>query len=81
MTWEGLRRAGFAAEAAELAERAWTLFAGEWKQRRRCRENYKIHPDADPEASDSDGFYTWGALLALMPLLEANEDDFWTEKV
>jgi putative isomerase len=78
MTWEGLRRAGFAAEAAELAERAWTLFAGEWKEHRRCRENYKIDPDADPEASDSDGFYTWGALLALMPLLEADEDDFWS---
>ncbi len=79
MTWEGLRRAGFAAEAAELADRAWSLFAGEWKERRRCRENYKIDPDAETEVSDSDGFYTWGALLALMPLLEANDDDFWTD--
>jgi putative isomerase len=79
MTWEGLRRAGFAAEAAELAERAWTLFAGEWSERRRCRENYRIDADADPEASDSDGFYTWGALLALMPLLEADDDDFWSD--
>lgn len=79
MTWEGLRRAGFTAEAAELAERAWTLFEGEWSERRRCRENYKIDPTADSEVSDSDGFYTWGALLALMPLLEADDDDFWSD--
>jgi putative isomerase len=78
MTWEGLRRAGFAAEAAELAERAWKLFADEWSERRHCRENYKIDPDADPEASDSDGFYTWGALLALMPLLERGDASPWS---
>jgi hypothetical protein len=78
MTWEGLRRAGYAAEAAELAERAWTMFAAEWTDRRRCRENYKIDPAADPEVDDSDGFYTWGALLALMPLLERADVSPWS---
>ena len=78
LTWEGLRRAGYAAEAAELAERAWTMFAAEWTERRRCRENYKIDPAADPEVDDSDGFYTWGALLALLPLLERGDASPWS---
>ena len=78
MTWEGLRRAGYHAEAAELAERAWTMFADEWTERRRCRENYRIDPAADPEAADSDGFYTWGALLALLPLLERGDASPWS---
>ena len=80
LTWEGLRRYGYAAEAAELAKRAWTLFGGEWEERRRCRENYKIDPDADPEVDDSDGFYTWGALLALMPLLEHEDASPWSDR-
>jgi putative isomerase len=78
MTWEGLRRAGYAAEAAELAERAWTMFEDEWTERRRCRENYKIDPSADPEVDDSDGFYTWGALLALTALLERGDVSPWS---
>jgi putative isomerase len=78
LTWEGLRRAGYVAEATELAERAWTLFADEWTERRRCRENYKIDPAADPEVDDSDGFYTWGALLALTALLERGDASPWS---
>jgi putative isomerase len=78
MTWEGLRRAGYRTEAAELAERAWTMFAREWSERRRCRENYKIDPAADPEVDDSDGFYTWGALLALTALLERGDVSPWS---
>jgi putative isomerase len=78
MTWEGLRRAGYAAEAAELAARAWTMFEDEWTERRRCRENYKIDPSADPEVDDSDGFYTWGALLALTALLERGDVSPWS---
>jgi putative isomerase len=78
LTWEGLRRAGYRDEAAELARRGWALFAEQWSERRRCRENYKIDPAADPEVSDSDGFYTWGALLALMPLLERGDASPWS---
>jgi putative isomerase len=78
LTWEGLRRYGYEAEAAELAERSWTMFADEWTTRRHCHENFMIDPAADADVADSDSFYTWGALLALMPLLERADASPWT---
>jgi putative isomerase len=78
LTWEGLRRYGFEAEAAELATRAWRMFAGEWAERRHCHENYRIDPAAEAEVPDSDSFYSWGALLPLMTLLEDADASPWT---
>lgn len=78
LTWEGLRRYGYDAEAAELAERSWRMFAAEWTTRRHSHENLRIDPAAEAEVSDSDSFYTWGALLALMPLLEGADASPWS---
>lgn len=78
LTWEGLRRYGYHAEAGELAERSWRMFADEWTSRRHCHENLMIDPNADADVADSDSFYTWGALLALMPLLERADASPWT---
>jgi putative isomerase len=78
LTWEGLRRYGYTAEASTLAERSWRMFADEWSVHRHCRENFMIDPAADPDVADSDSFYTWGALLALMPLLERADASPWT---
>ena len=78
LTWEGLRRYGFEAEAEELAARAWRMFAQEWETRRHCHENFRIDPEADAEVADSDAFYTWGALLALMPVLLHADASPWS---
>jgi putative isomerase len=78
LTWEGLRRYGYDAEAAELAQRGWRMFADEWTSKRHCHENFMIDPDADAEVADSDSFYTWGALMALMPVLERADVSPWS---
>ena len=78
LTWEGLRRYGFGEEAAELAARAWRVFAAEWTTRRHCHENFRIDPEAEAEVPDSDSFYTWGALMALMALLERADASPWS---
>lgn len=78
LTWEGLRRYGYHAEAGELAERSWRMFIDEWTSRRHCHENLMIDPNAGAHVADSDSFYTWGALLALMPLLERADASPWT---
>lgn len=77
LTWEGLRRYGYDEEARVLAERSWAMFAAEWETRRNCRENFMIDPEAEPDVPDSDAFYTWGALMALMPLLERADVSPW----
>lgn len=74
LTWEGLRRYGFDREAAEVAERAWTMFADGWRDRR-CLENLDPDgPDGDA-SSDTDDFYTWGALLPLVASLQRADVD------
>jgi putative isomerase len=75
--WEGLRRSGFAEVAAELAARAWSMFAGDWERRRHCHENYSSRDPDGHEAHDSDPFYSWGALIAYMQSCEASGQDLW----
>ncbi len=65
-TWEGLHRAGRHDLAHELARRAWRMFDAEWGSRRHCHENFHRRDPARHEAHDSDPFYSWGALIALM---------------
>lgn len=76
LTWEGLRRYGFDAEARELADRAWAMFADGWADRR-CLENLDPDgPDGD-HGPDVDDFYTWGALLPLVAHLERADASPW----
>lgn len=77
LTWEGLRRYGYDAEADVLAERSWRMFAQEWETRRHCHENFRLDPEADADVADSDSFYTWGALMPLMPLLGRADVSPW----
>lgn len=73
LVWEGLRRIGRADLAAEVAARAWAMFATGWQEARICRENFHRR-DAEGDASpDSDPFYTWGALIPAMAMLDGGE--------
>jgi len=64
--WQGLRRAGFLARADHLAADSFFLFDRVWRQRRLCPENYNATTGEPLDQPDTDGFYTWGALLPLM---------------
>ena len=67
--WQGLKRQGYVKEAAQLAEQGWELFEKNWKQRL-CGENFNAETGEVLDQPDTDGFYSWGALLAAMKALE-----------
>ena len=67
--YQGLRRAGLEAEAAALAEKSRRLFALGWRERR-CGENYHAETGAIHDQPDTDGFYSWGALLPALAVSE-----------
>lgn len=77
LVWEGLRRYGFDSEAARLAERSWRMFAEEWESARHCHENFHLYDPALNDSDSSDSFYTWGALMPLMTLLEEADASPW----
>jgi putative isomerase len=65
LVWLGLVRYGYASEAAELARRSRLMFERGWAERR-CYENLSQRTGDGGGSPDSDPFYTWGALLALI---------------
>jgi mannosylglycerate hydrolase MGH1-like protein len=73
-TYLGLRRYAFRAEARELATRSLRLFWGEWHAAHRCYENFNSVTGKAGDQPDSDSFYTWGALLPLLTLLEEESE-------
>ncbi len=69
-TWQGLVRMGREAEAHALADMSWQLFDAGW-QDRMCGENYNAETGAIRDQADTDPFYSWGALLAAIPVTAA----------
>ena len=74
--YQGLVRAGRSAEAGRLAEKSWRLFAAGWESRL-CGENYNAESGAILDQADTDGFYSWGALLPLLVVSEVCDATPW----
>jgi putative isomerase len=74
LVFVGLRRYGFAAEAHVLAVRSAAMFDRAWAERR-SYENWNQRTGEGGDSPDSDSFYTWGALLPLLTLLEDEPAD------
>ena len=72
LVWLGLRRYGFDRDAREVASRSWAMFERSWSNRR-CWENPNQRTGEGGDSPDSDPFYTWGALLAVMGDLDVGE--------
>ena len=68
LTYGGLKRAGFDAEAARLAEDSLRLFAQAWAKRQ-MPENFSAETGHADDQPDTDLFYGWGGL---MPLIGVN---------
>ena len=76
-TYQGLRRAGRVGEASALAEKSWRLFRQGWAERR-CGENYNAQTGAIHDQPDTDGFYSWGALLPALAVAECLDIAPWS---
>jgi mannosylglycerate hydrolase MGH1-like protein len=76
LVWHGLKRYGFDAEAADLADNSYRLFQGEWA-RRNCPENYNAVTGEALDQPDTDSFYGWGALMPTMAVGEVTDVNPW----
>lgn len=70
IVYEGIRRYGFDELSYELALRSVKLFMGEWLKNSHYHENYNAETGEGDGILNSDPYYSWGALLALMGLEE-----------
>jgi glycogen debranching enzyme len=56
----------------ELAQKSFALFSREWAEKGHVHENYNAVTGNGDDATNSDKFYHWGALLGYMEYLEDN---------
>jgi putative isomerase len=78
LVYLALRRYGFREAATELAERGGTLFRRHWVHRR-SYENLDQRTGGGEDSPDADPFYSWGALLPTIALLDARDVDPWID--
>ncbi len=76
-TYQGLVRAGRHEAARDLAAMSWRLFDEHGWQDRLCGENYNGATGEILDQSDTDPFYSWGALLPLMAVSAAADVTPW----
>ncbi len=77
LVWQGLRRAGHRAQASTLARQSLELFRAAWTERRLCPENYNAETGEPMDQPDTEGFYSWGALMPVMAVGEIMDVDPW----
>jgi len=73
LVWEALRCHGRPDLAAEVAGRAWRMFEAAWGEARICRENFHRADPTGDDSPDSDRFYSWGALIPAMRMLQEGD--------
>ncbi len=73
LVYLGLRNYDQPEVREELGKKSLELFQGEWGSKRHVHENYNAITGVGDDVSSSDRFYHWGALLALIDYLEAND--------
>ncbi|RIQ10843.1 MGH1-like glycoside hydrolase domain-containing protein [Jiangella rhizosphaerae] len=70
LVYLGLLRSGRTEDRQWLAERSAALVVREWELHRHVHENYSAVTGNGCDFPDSEPFYSWGALLSLIPLIE-----------
>ncbi len=71
LVYLGLRNYDLPEARKALSGKSLDLIMKEWKKDRHVYENYNSVSGEGADVSSSDGFYSWGGLLALIPLMEA----------
>ena len=72
-----LLRAGAKDAAGWLSEGSARLVGKEWREHRHVHENYSSIHGGACDKPNSEPFQTWGALLALIPLVHSGEAGFF----
>ena len=72
LVYAGLAEYGFDDVSREFAEKSLRLFMGEWQSESHIHENYNCITGDGDDRHNADAFYTWGALLAYIYLLETS---------
>jgi putative isomerase len=75
-----LRRLGQDRAASELARRGEVMFRRGWHDRRSF-ENFNQRSGAGGDSPDADAFYTWGALLPLLALIDERGGNPWDDVI
>ena len=58
---------------ADLAEKSRRLLMNEWAEHGHIHENYNAETGSGCDVQNSDKFYHWGALLAVVALIESGK--------
>jgi putative isomerase len=77
LVWQGLRRCGQENAARALADQSFTLFRHSWDGRRFCPENYNAKTGEPLDQPDTDAFYSWGALMAVLGVARIMDISPW----
>jgi len=76
LVYLGLRNYDLPEARKILSEKSFNLLMQEWKANRRVYENYNAETGQGSDVRNSDSFYSWGGLLALISLME---NGYWEE--
>lgn len=73
LAYMALRRHGQSDACADLARKSQQLMMAEWREHGHIHENYNGDTGSGCDVRNSDKFYHWGALLAVIALVEAGD--------
>jgi hypothetical protein len=73
LVYLGLQSYDAPAARRELADKSRALFELEWREHGHVHENYNATTGSGDDVTSSDRFYHWGALLALISLMEERQ--------
>jgi len=77
LVWQGLRRCGEDKAADALADRSFALFQQSWSARRLCPENFNAESGEALDQPDTEGFYSWGAIMAMLGVARVMDIGPW----
>jgi putative isomerase len=77
LVWHGLRRYGFDEQAGDLAQKSVDVFRANWQRERLCPENFNSVTGVALDQPDTEGFYSWGALMPLLGVAEIMDITPW----
>ena len=71
LAYLAMRKQGLKKECADLARKSEALLLKEWREHGHVHENYNGTTGEGCDRGNSDKFYHWGGLLALIALMDA----------